>query len=53
MGEKMGEKMGEERCEGERGDGSSLLICWCGCECTVVTDSGLLAWGGDTFRAPR
>jgi hypothetical protein len=50
IGEKMGEKMGEERCEGERGT-AQVSSCWCGCECTVVIDSGPLAW--DPFRAPR
>jgi hypothetical protein len=40
--EEIGEKMGEERCEGERGT-AQVSSCRCGCECTVVTDSGPLA----------
>ena len=38
----MGEKMRRRE-----GDGLSLLICQCGCKCTVFTDSGIgtLAWG--------
>jgi hypothetical protein len=49
--EKMGGKMGEERCEGEREAAQvSSSVGVVVNVITVVTDSGPLAWGGDTFR---
>jgi hypothetical protein len=45
MGEKMGGKMGEGKMRRREGDGSSLLICRYGCECTAVTDSD--SWLGE------
>jgi hypothetical protein len=52
MGGKMGGKMGEERCEGEREAAQVSSSVWCGCECTVVTDSGPLALGGGHLSGP-
>jgi hypothetical protein len=49
MGEKMGEKKGgkmeEERCEGERETAQVSSSVGVVVKCTVVTDSGPLAWG--------
>ena len=52
ISEKMGGKMGEKRCEGERetapvSSSISVIV-----KCTVVTDSGPLAWEDGTSFGP-
>ena len=52
MGEKMGGKMGEERCEGERETAQVSSSVSVVVKCTVVTDSGPLAWEDGTSFGP-
>jgi hypothetical protein len=51
-GRKMGGKMGEQRCEGERETAPVSSSISAIVKCTVVTDSGPLAWEDGTSFGP-